>query len=231
MGKTLVFPSILSADFANFESGLRLAKEAGADGVQLDAMDNHFVPNLTFGWTLVEALRKKTDLFLDAHLMIENPLKWAPKFAKAGSDNVIFHIEAVKNEREANDTIKAIQSADGSKSKTGSTMASIAVKPNTPIEKIQPFLDMELFCVLVMTVEPGFGGQEFMHDMMPKVEKAREWIKDGGLKTHIQVDGGINLETAQIAKKAGADILVAGSSLYKYKTAREMGEAIKMMRK
>jgi ribulose-phosphate 3-epimerase len=230
MGKILVFPSILSADFANFEEGLKIAKEAGADGVQLDAMDNHFVPNLTFGWSLIEALRKKTDLFLDAHLMIENPLKWAPKFAKAGSDNVIFHLEAVKNEREAKETIKAIQAAD-SKTRTGHSMASIAVKPGTPIEKIKPYLDMELFCVLVMTVEPGFGGQAFMHNMMPKVAMAREWIKEAGLKTHIQVDGGINLETAEIAKKAGADILVAGSSLYRYKTAREMGKAIKIMRK
>jgi len=223
MGKILVFPSILSADFANFEAGLKIAKEAGADGVQLDAMDNHFVPNLTFGWTLIEALRKKTDLFLDAHLMIENPRKGAPKFAQAGSDNVIFHLEAVKNEREAVETIKAIN-------KAGGATPSIAIKPGTPIESIKPFLNMELYCILIMTVEPGFGGQAFLYNMMPKVEKARAWIKESGLKTHIQVDGGINLETAEIAKKAGAGILVAGSSLYKYKTAKEMSEAIKAMR-
>src|SRR3989344_1348878 len=199
MGKILVFPSILSADFANFEAGLKIAKEAGADGVQLDAMDNHFVPNLTFGWTLIEALRKKTDLFL------------------------ISHLEAVKNEREAVETIKAINKAVGA-------TPSIAIKPGTPIESIKPFLNMELYCILIMTVEPGFGGQAFLYNMMPKVEKARAWIKESGLKTHIQVDGGINLETAEIAKKAGAGILVAGSSLYKYKTAKEMSEAIKAMR-
>ncbi|MEK6954381.1 MAG: ribulose-phosphate 3-epimerase [Candidatus Micrarchaeota archaeon] len=223
MHKTLIFPSILSADFANFERDVALAKEAGADGIQLDSMDNHFVPNLTFGWSLIEALRKKTDIFLDAHLMIENPAKWSEKFAKAGADNVIFHIEAVKNEREARAVIRNIQKA-GSK-------ASIAVKPNTPINKIKPFLDSDLFCILVMTVEPGFGGQQFMQNMMPKVRKAREWITEEKLKTHIQVDGGINLETAEIAKKAGADILVAGSALYKYRTANGMKEAIKIMRK
>ncbi|MFH1751026.1 MAG: ribulose-phosphate 3-epimerase [Candidatus Micrarchaeota archaeon] len=223
MRKVLVFPSLLSANYTNFEKGLILAKEAGADGVQIDAMDAHFVPNLTFGWGLVAAIRKKTGLFLDSHLMIENPLKWAPKFAQAGSDNVIFHIEAVGNEKEAQAVIQSIQKA-GSK-------ASIALKPGTTIEKIKPFLDSDLFCILVMTVEPGFGGQGFMADMMPKVEKAAGWIEERKLETRIQVDGGINLESAQIAKRAGANILVAGSSLYKYKTAKEMGGAIRQMRK
>jgi ribulose-phosphate 3-epimerase len=224
MRKTMIFPSILSADFTNFERDVKLAKDAGADGVQLDVMDGHFVPNITFGWGLVEALRKKTDLFLDSHLMIENPLKWSEKFAKAGSDNVIFHIEATKNEREARQVISSIRKA-GSK-------ASVAIKPGTSPEKIKNLLlEEELFLALVMTVEPGFGGQQFMQNMMPKVKKIDEWIGENNLKTNIQVDGGINLETAPIAKKAGANILVAGSSLYKYKTAEEMGKAIRIMRK
>ncbi len=221
--KIMVFPSILSADFANFEKGLKLAEEAGADGVQIDAMDGHFVPNLTFGWSLVGALRKKTRLFLDAHLMIENPLKWSERFARAGSDNVIFHIEACRNETETRAVIKSIQAA-GAK-------ASIALKPKTPIEKIKPFLDMDLFCALVMTVEPGFGGQEFMEGMMPKVSKARDWIQEEKLNTNVQVDGGINLKTAKVAKEAGANILVAGSALFKYRTAGEMRNAIESMRK
>ncbi|MFH0971264.1 MAG: ribulose-phosphate 3-epimerase [Candidatus Micrarchaeota archaeon] len=221
--KTLVFPSILSADFTNFERDVKLAKAAGADGVQLDVMDGHFVPNITFGWALVEALRKKTDLFLDSHLMIENPLKFAEKFAKAGSDNVIFHIEACKDDDEARAVIKSITSSGA--------RASIAIKPNTPAERIKPFLSEDLFLILVMTVEPGFGGQEFIHEMLPKIKKIREWIEEKKLKTHIQVDGGIDLQTAETAKKAGADILVAGSALYKHRTVKEMGDAIKMMRK
>ncbi|MFH1257849.1 MAG: ribulose-phosphate 3-epimerase [Candidatus Micrarchaeota archaeon] len=221
--RTLVFPSILSADFSNFERDLKLAEEAGADGVQLDVMDGHFVPNITFGWTLIEALRPKTKLFLDAHLMIENPLKYAEKFAKAGSDNVIFHYEACKDDAEVREVIESIRKA-GSK-------PSIAIKPNTPAEKIKPFLDDNLFLVLVMTVEPGFGGQKFMGNMMPKVREIRGWITEKKLETHIQVDGGIDLQTAEIAKKAGADILVAGSSLYRCKMPIEMGDAIKLMRK
>ncbi len=221
--RTLVFPSILSADFTNFGKGIELAKAAGADGVQLDVMDGHFVPNITFGWGLVEAIRKKTDLFLDSHLMIDSPLRFAHKFAEAGSDNVIFHIEACRNDDEALAVIGSIRKA-GSK-------PSIAIKPSTPAERIKPFLDENLFLILVMTVEPGFGGQEFIGSMIPKVKLIRKWITQKKLKTHIQVDGGINLLTAELAKKAGADILVAGSALYRHKTAKEMGKAIRMMRK
>ncbi len=223
MQKNLVFPSILSADFANFEKDLELAKSAGADGVQIDSMDAHFVPNLTFGWGLIEALRKKTDLFLDAHLMIDNPLIWSKKFATAGSDNVIFHIEACTNAKEAVQTIKSIKAA-GAK-------ASIAIKPKTPVSKIANLLDEDLFAVLVMTVEPGFGGQAFMENMMPKVSMVRKLINEKKLKTRIEVDGGIDIKTAEIAKKAGANILVAGSSLYKFKNPLEMEKAIKLMRK
>lgn len=219
--RTQVFPSLLSADFAHLSEDLKRAEQAGADGVQLDVMDLHFVPNLTFGWQLIRDVRKESKLFFDVHLMIENPSKWVDKFAQAGADNITFHLEACKNPEEAAHIVRHIKSL-GKK-------AGIALKPATPAKELMPLLS-ELDYALVMTVEPGFGGQAFLADMLPKIRQLSEAVAKGKLKCRVQVDGGVTLETAELAKKAGATSLVAGSALFKYKKAAEMKAAIEKMR-
>ncbi len=216
----VVFPSMLAADFSCLKDELKRVEEAGARGVQLDVMDLHFVPNLTFGPQVIRDMRKETKLYFDVHLMIENPGKWVSAFAQAGADNVTFHIEACKSLKEAQETMQKIKSVG--------RHAGVALKPATPWQKIKrllPFLDY----VLVMTVEPGFGGQAFLHGMLPKIRELKAYCEKKKLKPHIQVDGGINLETATLAKAAGADCLVAGSGLFKFKTKEEMAEALRQM--
>jgi ribulose-phosphate 3-epimerase len=196
----MIAPSILSADFA------RLAEAAdaveGADWLHVDVMDGHFVPNLTIGLPVVESLRKATSLPLDCHLMIEDPDRWAPGYVEAGAANVTFHAEAA---RDAVQTARAIRA--------GGALAGLSIKPNTPLE---PYLDVlrEFDTLLVMTVEPGFGGQEFIADTLPKVRLAREHVKAGHLRLFIEVDGGIGFDTIETAAAAGADVFVAGSAVY-----------------
>ncbi|MFH1106599.1 MAG: ribulose-phosphate 3-epimerase [Candidatus Micrarchaeota archaeon] len=212
MRKIQVFPSLLAADFADFGSALTAAERAGAEGVQLDAMDLHFVPNLTFGWRLVESMRPRTKLFLDAHLMIEKPYSWIDQFARAGADNITFHIEACDGYSEAEKIIGKIRLLGKG--------AGLAYRPGTPLKGLEGVAG-KLDYVLIMTVEPGFGGQVFMRSVIPKIEHARKIIDRINPRCRLQVDGGINLETAALTREAGADSLVAGSAFYGLKTDAE----------
>jgi ribulose-phosphate 3-epimerase len=210
----MIAPSILSADFA------RLAEAAdsvsGADWLHVDVMDGHFVPNLTIGLPVVQSLRKATDLPLDCHLMIDDPDRWAPGYAEAGAANVTIHVEAAADPIQ---TARAIRSAGA--------LAGLSVKPGTPLE---PYLEVlrEFDTLLVMTVEPGFGGQEFMAEVLPKVRLAREHVRAGHLRLFVEVDGGIAEDTIEAAAEAGADVFVAGSAVF---GAADPGRAIEALRK
>ncbi|MCU1585890.1 MAG: rpe [Microbacteriaceae bacterium] len=195
-----ISPSILTADFANLER--ELGRIASADLVHVDVMDNHFVPNLTFGQRMVESLQRVSSLPLDVHLMIDDPDRWAPGYAEAGAFSVTFHAEAVTDAVGLARRLRQI-----------GARAGIAVKPGTPIE---PYLELlpEFDQVLVMTVEPGFGGQKFMESTMPKLRLLREATARSGLDVWLQVDGGISEKTIGIAAEAGADTFVAGSSVF-----------------
>ncbi len=205
MRRIKIAPSILSADFTNLAGDIEKVEKAGVEWLHIDVMDGIFVPNITIGQPVVKSIRKITDLVLDVHLMIINPIRYIEDFVKAGADYITVHEEACGDKlRETIDLIK----------KTG-VKAGLSIKPDTPAEKIKPVID-ELDLILVMTVEPGFGGQIFMVDMLPKIRKIREMLRENKLlKRHIQVDGGINEETGRLVKEAGADVLVAGSYLYK----------------
>ena len=193
-------PSILTADFANLER--ELGRIASADLVHVDVMDNHFVPNLTFGPRMVESLQRISPLPLDVHLMIDDPDRWAPGYAEAGAFSVTFHAEAAKDPVALARRLRAI-----------GARAGIAVKPDTPIE---PYLDLlpEFDQVLVMTVEPGFGGQSFIETVMPKLGLLKVAVARSGLDIWLQVDGGINERSIVIAAEAGANTFVAGSSVF-----------------
>ncbi|GAB3846647.1 ribulose-phosphate 3-epimerase [Nesterenkonia populi] len=210
---TAIHPSILSADFANLEA--ELGRIRGADAVHVDVMDNHFVPNLTLGLPVVQAIRKATDLPLDIHLMIDDADVWAPQYAELGAESVTFHAEAAKA------PVRLARELRGQGSK-----AAMALKPATAVE---PYLDMlgELDMLLLMTVEPGFGGQEFLDIILPKIRRARQATNDMGGQVAIQVDGGINAETILRAADAGADTFVAGSAVY---SAEDPDEAITQLR-
>jgi ribulose-phosphate 3-epimerase len=196
----MIAPSLLSADFA------RLAEAAdavtGADWLHVDVMDGHFVPNLTIGLPVVQSLHRATDLPLDCHLMIDDPDRWAPGYAEAGAANVTFHVEAAADPVR---TARAIRAAGA--------LAGLSVKPATPLE---PYLEVlrEFDTLLVMTVEPGFGGQQFIADVLPKVRLAREHVRAGHLRLFIEVDGGIAPDTIEAAAEAGADVFVAGSAVF-----------------
>lgn len=195
-----ISPSILSSDFANLESELRAISTA--DWAHVDVMDNHFVPNLTLGRPIVEALARVSPVPLDAHLMIEDPDRWAPGYAEAGAGSVTFHVEAAADPV----TLARAIRAEGAR-------AAFALKPGTPFEPYEELLD-EVDMVLVMTVEPGFGGQSFMADQMPKVRAVREAVRRRGGEIWIQVDGGVSADTIGQCVEAGADVFVAGSAVY-----------------
>ncbi len=210
-------PSILSADFANLESELKVLEQSGVDRIHLDVMDGHFVPNLTFGPPVVKALRKKTGtrLLFETHLMISNPEKYVLPFKEAGSDIIIFHIETAQNPIRLIDQIESLDMKSG-----------VCIKPNTNWEEIGGILHL-VDMVLVMTVEPGFGGQEYLSSAAKKIQDLHNFILNQKLDIDIAVDGGINLETIKDATEKGANILVAGNAIYHDKKVLENIKALK----
>ena len=213
--KTIISPSILSADFANLERDIKLVEINGADWIHVDVMDGHFVPNITIGIPVTAALKKVATKPLDVHLMIENPEKYAPDFINAGADILTFHYEAMKSDEDVSKLIKFI--------KENNCKAGLSIKPKTTPDKILPFLnDVDL--LLVMTVEPGFGGQKFMQDCAEKIS----FISSNAPKNLIiQVDGGINAQTGKICKDFGANSLVAGNYIYKSENIKEAINSLK----
>lgn len=197
-----IAPSILSADFRSLEAEIKKVEAAGADLIHIDVMDGHFVPNITIGPLVVKACRKITKLPLDVHLMIENPDRYIPDFAKAGADIITIHVEASKNFDSDLELIRQNNVKPG-----------VVVNPATPVESVFHVLD-KVAMVLLMSVNPGFEGQKFMPEVLPKIKKLREEVACRGLALDIEVDGGINLETYKEVVKAGANVLVAGSAIF-----------------
>jgi len=198
-----IAPSILSADFADLGNEIESVKSA--DYLHIDVMDGVFVPNISIGLPVVEAVRKNTDMILDVHLMITSPARYSTRFVQAGADIVVFHVEAETHEN----TTAAINEIHRLGKKAG-----LSVKPGTPAEALIPYITT-LDIVLVMTVEPGFGGQEFISAMVPKITQLRQTIDSRGLNCEIEVDGGIDLETARLCVGAGANVLVSGSQIFR----------------
>ena len=195
-----ISPSLLAADFANLAS--EAARISHADWLHVDVMDNHFVPNLTLGLPIVEALGKASSTPMDCHLMIEDPDRWAPAYVEAGAKSVTFHVEAAAAPVRLARELRAL-----------GARAGMGLKPATPIDPYEDLLP-ELDMLLIMTVEPGFGGQKFLDLCLPKIRRARELISQAGLEVWLQVDGGVSAETIERCADAGADVFVAGSAVY-----------------
>jgi ribulose-phosphate 3-epimerase len=197
-----IAPSILSANFARLGEDIRSIETA--DYLHFDVMDGHFVPNISIGIPVLQSVRKVTDMVLDVHLMITEPLRYVADFVKAGADILVFHVESQAPDK----TLESLRKINALGARTG-----LSLRPKTPWEILLPYLD-ELDLVLVMTVEPGFGGQSFMEDQLPKIAALRREIDRRGIKCELEVDGGINPETARLCVEAGADVLVAGSAVF-----------------
>ena len=202
--EVLVAPSILAADFSELGNEIKKIDAAGADLVHIDVMDGHFVPNISMGPPVIAGIRKTTELIFDVHLMISEPGKYIDSFAKSGADCITFHLEAEGNPEE---TIKRI--------KDNGCSVGISIKPGTAVEELMPFMGM-IDMVLIMSVEPGFGGQKFMSDMMAKVTFLRDYIEKNNFPVHIQVDGGIDESTVSQVIGAGGNILVAGTAVFRH---------------
>ncbi|WP_046175096.1 ribulose-phosphate 3-epimerase [Domibacillus indicus] len=210
-----IAPSILSADFARLGEEVKEAENGGADYIHVDVMDGHFVPNITIGPLIVEAIRPVTSLPLDVHLMIQNPDQYIETFAKAGADIITVHAEACPH---LHRTIQLIRSFG--------IKAGVVLNPSTPADVLQ-YVIRDIDMVLLMTVNPGFGGQSFIEAVVPKIRHVRDMISEAGVSVDIEVDGGINTETAKICAEAGANVLVAGSAVYNEKNR---GAAIQAIR-
>ncbi len=212
-----VAPSILSADFVNLERDIRHVTRCGADYIHVDVMDGEFVPNITIGIPVTAAIKRIAEAPLDVHLMIDRPIRYVDDFCKAGADILTIHAEADTMEN----TIAALK-----RIRENGVRAAVSIKPGTPVEvalELLPLCDL----ILVMTVEPGFGGQSFMADMMPKVRTLREAIDRDNPACELEVDGGVNLETAKVCIEAGANVLVAGSALFKAADTKAFIDAVK----
>ena len=217
MQKIIVAPSILAADFSKLADEVRAVDAAGADWIHCDIMDGHFVDNISFGPMVVEVVRKQTKLPLDVHLMIEHADRYVPRFVKAGATSITVHVEPDAK----HDVGKTLQQIRDSGCRVGLTL-----NPATPFQAVEAFLD-KIDMLLVMTVHPGFGGQPFRADQMEKVKRAVQWNKSRERKIDIEVDGGINPETAKISIENGANVLVAGTSIFR---AKDYAEAIRQLR-
>jgi ribulose-phosphate 3-epimerase len=217
MQRIIVAPSILAADFSRLGDEIHRVEAAGADWIHCDIMDGHFVDNISFGPEIVGIVRKETNLPLDVHLMIQTPDHYAPRFVKAGANSITVHVEPEAN-HDVGKTLRAIRDAG--------CRPGLSLNPATPFESVEPFLDA-IDILLVMTVHPGFGGQSFRPEIMKKVKRAAEWNKSRERKIDIEVDGGITAETARVSIRNGANVLVAGTSIFR---AKDYGKAIAELR-
>lgn len=210
-----IAPSLLSADFSALNSEIKRVSDAGAKYLHLDVMDGAFVPNITFGPDLITCIRKSTDMFFDVHLMIKRPERYIDRFVKAGADSITVHYEACENPMSVINLIHSYEM------KTG-----VAISPSTPVEHLYPLIDY-IDMALIMTVEPGFGGQSMIPEALDKVRALRKYISERGVNVDIEVDGGINADNIGLATSAGANIIVSGSAIFKSKKPRAVIQAMK----